>query len=61
MRFNTVLPTANDLALGSTDGNVIADYDKFDAVRLVWVKSGVLLLGETKVENIASVVSVGGD
>ena len=48
---------ADDLALGSADCNVVADDDEFDLVRLLWMLGGILLLCETKIEDITSVVS----
>lgn len=57
-KWYSCIPTANDLALGLTNGDVITDYDKFNAICLVGMKCSVLFLGETKVKDITSVISV---
>lgn len=49
-------PPADNLSLLSSDGNVVADDDESDAIGLVGVKGGVLLFGESKVENVAGIV-----
>ena len=55
------IPTTDDLSLSLTYGNIVADDDKLDAIRLVGVRRGVLLLGQSKVEDIASVVPSSAD
>ncbi len=57
-QWDSPIPTANNLALGLTDSDVITYYDEFDAVCLVGVKCSVLFFGETKVEDITSIIPV---
>lgn len=49
-------PPPNNLSLLSSNGNVITNDHKFDTVRLIGVKGGVLLSGESEVENITGIV-----
>ena len=50
------VPATDDLALSFAHSYVIANNHEFDAVGLVSVCSGILLLCQTEVENITSVV-----
>ena len=51
------VPAADDFALVSTDRYIIADDHKLDTIGLVGVCSGILLLRQTEIEDITSVVS----
>ena len=50
------VPAADNFALVSTHGYVVADDHKLDTIGLVGVCSGILLLCQSEVENITSVV-----
>ena len=50
------MPPADNLSLLSSDSNVVADDEEFDAIGLVGVEGCVLLFGESKVEDIAGIV-----
>lgn len=51
------VPATDDLALRLTDSDIVANNHKLDAVRFVRVLSSILLLCESKVQDVSRVVS----
>ena len=44
------------MSLGLSDRDVITDDDKLHAIRLLRMLCGILLLGQTEVENISGII-----
>jgi hypothetical protein len=56
-QYDGNVPSANDLSLFFANGNIISNNHKLDVIGLIGVVGGVLLLGETEVEDVSCVVS----
>jgi len=52
-----VSPAPNNISLCLAHGNVIPDDKELDLVYLGWMLNSELLLGETEVEHVSSIVS----
>ena len=50
------IPPANDASLRLTDCYILSDHNEFDTVCFLGVECGIFLLGQSKIEDISSIV-----